>query len=324
MCSRITYRGTGTTLITGRTLDWMLPSQANLWVLPAGLHRHGAAKTNSFEWTAQHGSVVASMYDGATVDGINDAGLAASVLYLSSTIYPARDETRPGLAVGAWAQWVLDSFATTADAVAALREDPFQLVSPALPGGFAPTVHLTVVDATGDNAIVEFIDGAMRIHHGYDYRVTTNEPHFEEQLALTTYWNEIGGQAMLPGTERASDRFVRASYYLSLVEPTDDTITAVATMFSLIRNVSVPWGATLSGLPNIAPTLWRVVADHGTRTYYFESTRSPNVFWVDLASVDLSVGAPVLKLVAEDGPIRAGEVSAEFEPAEPFAFLPEV
>ena len=52
----------------------------------------------------------------------------------------------------------------------------------------------------------------------------------------------------------------------------------------------------------------------------FESTIKPSVIWVDLDKVDLAAGARVVTLdVARDG--RNGEVSAEYQAAEPFEFM---
>ena len=76
------------------------------------------------------------------------------------------------------------------------------------------------------------------------------------------------------------------------------------------------------GAPNVAETLWRTVADHRNRRYFYESTRSPNVFWVDLADLDFSPAAPVRKLKLADGSVYAGNAAAKLEKAEPFKFLP--
>ncbi|MCP5990141.1 linear amide C-N hydrolase, partial [Klebsiella pneumoniae] len=91
--------------------------------------------------------------------------------------------------------------------------EPFVVVSANIPGTdrFA-TLHLSVSDAKGDNAIFEYIDGKLVIHHSMDYTVMTNSPTFEKQLALDGYWQQVGGLNMLPGTNRAADRFVRASF----------------------------------------------------------------------------------------------------------------
>ena len=153
MCSRVLYVGEDGLVVTGRSMDWMIPTQSNIWALPAGLHRDGAAAVNSFSWVSAHGSLVTTMYDGVTVDGINDAGLGANALYLSSATYPKRDAATPGLSVAAWTQYALDMFASVAEAVEGLSAPPYGVVSPLLPGGHAATGHLALSDATGDSAI---------------------------------------------------------------------------------------------------------------------------------------------------------------------------
>ena len=56
----------------------------------------------------------------------------------------------------------------------------------------------------------------------------------------------------------------------------------VATVFSIIRNASVPFLNVSQKRPNLAPTYWRSVGDLTNRIYYFEEANRPNVFWVDL------------------------------------------
>jgi penicillin V acylase-like amidase (Ntn superfamily) len=266
--------------------------------------------------------VVATCYDGLSADGLNEKGLVANILYLSSSVYPKLDGKRPALSIAGWSQYVLDNFATVAEAVAALKDEPFQLAGLTLPGGHAGTGHLSISDATGDSAVFEYLDGKLVIHHGKQFAVMTNDPPYEQQLALNSYWQEIGGAVMLPGTERPADRFVRASFYLGEAPQTTDETQQIATMFSIIRNVSVPFGAEHPGQPNVAATLWRTVSDQQRLTYYFEMTDRPNVFWVELAGLDLSAGQPTRKLVVEKAAVMAGEVSRRFSPAKAFEFLP--
>ena len=133
--------------------------------------------------------------------------------------YPEFDaDSKPGLSIAAWAQYVLDNFADVASAVTALEKEPFTLVTAEVPGeGRLATLHLSLSDSSGDSAIVEYIDGKQVIHHDRSYQVMTNSPTFDEQLALNSYWQQIGGSAMLPGTNRAADRFVRASFYIDAI-----------------------------------------------------------------------------------------------------------
>ena len=320
-CTRVTYIGPDGMVITGRSMDWMVPIHTNLWAFPAGIARNGAVARNPITWTSKYGSLIAAAYDIATADGMNEKGLVANLLYLATADYGPRDPNRPGLSAAGWTQYVLDNFATVAEAVDALKTEPFQIVGPAVPGGYSPAMHLSISDPSGDSAIFEYLGGKLVIHHGKKYQVMTNEPSYDQQLALDAYWRDIGGQAMLPGTDRPADRFVRASYYLEGLPATADPIAAVAGMFSLIRNASVPFGVAASGSPNIAATLWRTVADQKDLVYYFNSTTSPNVFWVDMSKLNLARGQPTREL-AVDGRILAGETSSQFQPAAPFMFLP--
>jgi choloylglycine hydrolase len=322
-CTRVVYKGPNDTVITGRTMDFSLDIPANLWIFPRGMERNGEVGPNSIEWTSKYGSVVASSWDIATPDGMNEKGLVANLLWLVQSEYPEfeRDGNRPGLAISAWAQYVLDNFATVEEAVESLRKEEFVVVTDFIPGTdkFA-TVHLSISDATGDNAIFEYVDGQLVIHHNPSYTVMTNDPLFEEQLAIDDYWRQIPGNTFLPGTNRASDRFVRASYYINAIPQTDDPGISVASVFSVIRNVSVPYGITTEGSPNLSTTQWRVVADQKNLRYFFETAITPNTFWVELNKIDFSEGTGARVLRLANGETYAGDVSDEFVSSEPFQF----
>lgn len=321
-CTRFHYEGAKGDMDVGRTLDWMDDPRTDLWAFPKGMKRDGGIDSKSIQWTSRYGSVIASMYDIGSVDGINEAGLVANLLYLAEADYgTAAKADKPSLSVGAWGQYALDNFATVAEAVTALQAEPFRIVAPLLPGGHAAGTHLALSDASGDNAVFEYIGGKLVIHHNRQYRTMTNSPSFDQQLAINAYWEEIGGTAMLPGTTRAADRFVRATYNLKATPKYDDTVMSVAASFSQIRAISVPIGIQDPKEPNLAPTHWRTVADIKNRTYYFDSVMSPMVFWVELAKLDLSAGAAPKKLDLKSKAIYSGEVSAQFKPATPFAWL---
>lgn len=325
-CTRAVYLGKNDQVITVRSMDWQVDTQTDLWIFPRGMQRSGQAGPNSLKWTSKHGSVIASAYGVSTTDGLNEAGLAANVLWLVESQYPSfGPSSKPGLAISAWAQYVLDNFATVQEAVTALQEEPFTLVTDRVPGqDRLATMHLSMSDASGDSAIVEYIGGKQVIHHGRQYQVMTNSPVFDQQLALNAYWKQIGGAVMLPGTNRAADRFTRAMFYVNALPKYDDPDIALAGAFSVIRNASVPYGITTPNEPNISSTRWRTVVDHKRRLYFFESALTPNTFWVDLKKLDFSAGTgrtQVLLLGENQRNVFAGETSGQFKNARPFEFL---
>lgn len=190
-CTRVVYKGPGNTIITGRTMDFSMEIPANLWTFPRGMKRSGEVGRNSVEWTSKYGSLAVSSWDIATSDGMNEKGLVANLLWLNETKYAAfeKDGDKKGIAVSLWAQYVLDNFASVAEAVAALEKESFVVVSDFIPGTDKfVTVHLSLSDPTGDNAICEYVNGKLVINHDPSYTVMTNDPTFEEQMAIGKYW----------------------------------------------------------------------------------------------------------------------------------------
>ncbi|MGH8054916.1 MAG: linear amide C-N hydrolase [Stenotrophomonas sp.] len=324
-CTRFVYHGAGNDVFTGRSMDYKIDTGTHLWMFPRGMQRTGEVGPESLTWTSRYGSVIASAYDIATTDGMNETGLVANLLWLAESEYPDRNSGKPGLSISLWTQYMLDNFATVDEAVKALTDEPFTLVTDAAPGEQRlATLHLSLSDASGDSAIIEYIKGKQVIHHSRDYKVMTNSPIFEEQLALESYWRQIGGTVMLPGTNRAADRFARAAFYIEAIPKSTDPVESTASVFGVIRNVSVPYGITTPGEPNISSTRWRTVSDQSRKRYYFESALSTNVFWVDLQKIDFSErGGKVkrLDLGQNQRTIYSGEANAQFKETKPFRFL---
>ncbi len=333
-CTRTLYVADDKTVITGRNMDWKEDMLSNLYVFPAGMKRDGASGPKSIEWTSKFGSVIVSGYEAGSTDGMNEKGLVANLLYLAESDYGAPAASGPFLSISAWAQYAHDNYATVAEAVEALRAEPFAILAPTLPNGSAAALHLSISDASGDSAIFEYVGGKLVIHHGRQYNVMTNSPVFDQQLALNAYWKGIGGLIFLPGTNRAADRFARASFLLDAIPKKADpnyiagvpgqafAFQAVASVMGVQRAVSVPLGITTPDQPNISSTIWRTVADQTNMVYYFDSATRPDTFWVSLDKLDMKPGAPVRKLTIQHGEVFSGEVSGEFKSAEPFKFLP--
>ena len=253
---------------------------------------------------------------------MNEAGLVANLLFLPESVYERPGDTRPVMGLSIWTQYVLDNFATVDEAVAELSKEKFRIDAPDLPNGVKSRLHLAISDASGDSAIFEYVDGRLSVHHGREYQVMTNSPFYDRQLAILDYWQQIGGLTMLPGTNRAPDRFVRASFYINAVVKSADPKVAVPAVMSVMRNVSVPYGISTPDKPHISSTRWRTVCDQKNRVYYFEPTLAMETFWVDLSKIDFGQGTPerVLKLVG--GRTFTGDATAEFRRSDkPFVFL---
>lgn len=323
-CTRVVYLGKNGMVVTGRTMDWKEDLKSNIYVFPRGIERAGADKGNTIHWKSKYGSVITAGYDIGTSDGMNEKGLVANLLYLAESDYYRPNDTRPVMGISIWTQYVLDNFATVDEAVKELSKETFRIDAPDMPNGARSTLHLAISDASGNSAIFEYIKGKLIIHEGKEYQVMTNSPSYEQQITLNNYWKQIGGLVMLPGTNRAVDRFVRASFYINVIPQTDNQREAVAGVFSVIRNVSVPLGISVPAQPNISSTRWRTVADQKNKVYFFESTMIPNVFWINMKDLDFSAGAPIKKLNLANGETYAGNAAKNMVDSPSFKFLFEV
>jgi penicillin V acylase-like amidase (Ntn superfamily) len=331
-CTRAVYLGTDDVVITGRSMDWAEDVYSNAWVFPRGMARDGATGATSIKWTSKYGSLVVSGYDAGTADGMNEHGLVANVLYLAESDYGSPQAGKPTISIMAWGQYALDNYATVAEAVDALRAEPFVVIAPTLPNGKGAQLHLALSDPSGDSAIFEYLGGKLVIHHDRKYQVMTNSPTFDQQLAISTYWSGVNPLVFLPGSISAADRFVRTSFLINAIPKQVDPHTikavpggtyenqAVAAVLGVMRSVSTPLGISQPDKPNLASTLWRTAYDQKNKVFYFDSATSPNAFWVPLSDLDFTEGASVKKLTMAGGKVYAGNASSKFETAAAFTF----
>ena len=211
-----------------------------------------------------------------------------------------------------WGQYVLDDAASVDEALILLDGVQPLMVEHE---GIKATVHLAIEDATGDSAIIEYIHGGKKaVYHSRGYRIMTNDPSYDQQLANRATYNfdNATRQTPIPGNTDAKDRFIRADYYRQWLPEPKNTREAITAILAIARNVSVPFGA-----PNRAPgslynTEYRTAIDLTNRSYFFELTTAPNVIWTDLSKFNLAEGSSVLLLDPNDVSLT-GDVTNNFK-----------
>lgn len=207
-CSRAMYDArVDDRIVIGRTVDFVTDTNTTIWAFPAGLERSGGVDENPLNWTSKYGSIVALMYSSVYTEGMNSEGLAGSTLYLGDSKYPKRNTSIPGLFNGVWMQYLLDNYATVAEAVEDIcpgtggGKEKFQVVPKPVVPGVDTVVHVAFTDKSGDNLVMEYTSGELHCYHSPNYTVMTNEPSYPEQLAINAYWEPIANFS-LPGTAR--------------------------------------------------------------------------------------------------------------------------
>lgn len=324
-CTRILWNDNSLAVVVGRTMDWPESTEPVLTVFPRGLERDGGKlgpetveSENPARWTSRYGSLVTTLYGVGTADGVNEKGLAVHALYLTSTDYGPRDSDKLGVHPGLWGQYLLDNAATVSEALEWMKKiQPF----PVSVNGHAATIHLAIEDASGDSAIIEYVAGEPVVHHGREFRVMTNDPTYDEQLAnLARYdFTNATRQTSLPGNVDPRDRFVRSAYYLGMLPEPNSERESIAAILAIARNASVPFGAPNNLPGTLYNTEYRTAINLNKRRYFFELTTAPNVIWASLGEFDLQPGAAVMQLDPDNIDLT-GDVADEFTPVNTAPF----
>ncbi|MGQ0681856.1 linear amide C-N hydrolase [Bradyrhizobium sp.] len=277
-------------------------------VLP-GIHaRIEGVPPNTMRWTSKFGCAAMVSFEGTATDGLNEKGLAAHMLVLDQSALEAADD-RPILPDTHWGQYVLDNFATVKEVVDAHQAAKFRIAAAwSSDLGLAKHlgVHLAVQDASGDSAVLEFVKGKLVIHHGPEYRIMTNDPPYDEMMALAKEYAPFGGTKPLPGDVGAVDRFVRLAEYSRYLPEPKTYVQAVAGAFSLLRTAQVAFrdptrvAGGNAGFWGAVQTNWVSAADLTNRIYYVNGAAVPSLLWIDLKKVNFGKGAPLLFLNPHD------------------------
>ena len=128
-------------------------------------------------------------------------------------------------------------------------------------------IHIAIEDASGDTAVIEFVNSKMIVYHGTTpTTVLTNEPTLDIQLQYLPYYAYFGNANgyPLPGDVDPVSRFVRASAFLLTLPKPSSLADAVSCLFSAIRSVVEPFGSVVPSSAGASPgwpTLWTSLYD---------------------------------------------------------------
>lgn len=334
-------------ILIGRNMDWSDWEKANykIIIFPRGEERSGGTIVNPLTWKSRYGSLVVSMYDYALAEGINEKGLSSMVLYLSDSDFGERMDSKKGIFMPIWNQFFLDNFATVKEAVNYWQEnkDNIQIVSTALPfsGGYPVKLHVALQDSTGDSAFIEYTQGELNIYHGKEFKVMTNHPPYPEQIKNLKQFKNGNDQFKTPPNEnlkdkssplnifepnsingylRPKDRFVRASYYLSLAEKKEpeDYKQHLSQMRGIMGNVAqllIPSEGIETDRTN-----YTTLTDLTNMKFYMSMIPFNNLVSVDIDKLKFEEGLPILYFEV-DKINSHGDITNNFKPLPENGFI---
>jgi len=290
-CSTFVLRS-GDQLLMGRNYDWRVGSGLVL------VNQRNVRKRPSYtqvgtlpSWVSRFGSITFNQYGKELpTDGMNEAGLVVTLMWLDATRYPAPDE-RPALGGLSWIQYQLDNCATVEEVI---QTDQTVRISPN-----SSPLHFLVCDALGNAAAIEFLDGRMVASRGESLPVPVlTNSRYDESVQNLRQYQGFGGGLAIPTSSASLARFVRLADWLRGYQPGSDS--AVDFAFDALFSVSQ------------SSTQWTIVFDVANRQIHFKTAETPVTRVVRLDAFDYSCISFRWKFIDIDFN-QEGDVSSHFQ-----------
>jgi len=171
----------GQELVFGRNLDWV--SDNGIIVVN---HRNIQKTSLVFPpdtptiWTSMYGSISFNQFGKEfPFGGMNEKGLVVEIMR-APALYPSQDN-RSAVNELQWIQYQLDNCKNIAEVIQSNKKIRISKIN--------QNLHFLVCDASGKTAVLEFIDGKMKVYTGKDLPqpVLENDPY---ALSLDKYKNK--------------------------------------------------------------------------------------------------------------------------------------
>ena len=321
-------------VVVGRSLDYPANMSFQLCVIPKGIRRKARADDEAAPtqtWTTQHGVVGLSVSgtDAAIIDGMNDAGLSAHLLYMVGGFFHPSPFKGDGSDVSQieLASYLLSTCATIDEVRAAMKGINVWGWNAGMP--FMPPVHVLLHDRTGSAAIEFRPDGIVVVDNPTG--VGTNSPYLDWHLLnLHNYTGfsasnpegqrvrpRVGGMNIrplgvgwglhgLPGDFSGPSRFVRATVFLTLAKTPVDSREAEMLALHVLNTFDVPEGVVKEPGPGHVEldevTYADMIANLTDLRYCYRALDDPTVYVVDLKATDFTGDEPRFRDLSATGP----------------------
>ena len=321
MCTNFkTKKATDGSVVIGRSLEFPTEMPTALAALPADYEGMGVASGGKpgKAWSATHGIVGMCAFGKPEflIDGMNDAGLSAHLLYMPGGYCTYQPFIGDGsdLCEADLIAYLLGTCSTIVEVKAALQGSNIWGFDPGM--GFAPPIHCLVHDETSSIAIELHPSGWVIVENPTG--VGTNSPYMDWHL--TNLNNYVGlsnntpadqtfgtftiaaagqGQGLmgLPGDFTPPARFVRAAAQVALSDVPVTGAQAEQFAMHILNSFDMVPGLVKEsfGAAGIVDevTVWDTICNLTGKRYAYRTVTDPTWYVVDLAATDFTKAARV-------------------------------
>ncbi len=324
-CTGILVTAKDGSTVNGRTVEFGIPLEFTLAVVPRGLAFVGKTPNGAgLTYTSKYAVVGGYCFDEEVLmDGMNEKGLVAAAFYFPgyANYTPASQANQnKALSPIEFPHWILTQFASVDEVKAALSS---VVIVPTVYGDWGstpPPLHYIVYDKQGRSIVIEPLKGALTVHEN-KLGTITNSPTFDWHLThLRNFINlsptnkspitlrglkltQLGqgsGLVGLPGDFTPPSRFIRAALFSCSTIPVADSEASVYLTFHILNQFDIPYGSVRQNNSETTAcdyTMLTSVKDPQTLKYYYKSYEDQTINYVDLNQFDLDAKAmKILKL----------------------------
>jgi len=284
--------------------------------------------TKGIEWESKYGFTgINAFHMDAPDTGMNEAGLAFSVLILQETKYPdvPHDEYSLALAMTDVSKYLLSLCAT-------IEEVKKELLNVRIYGQFIPQMdqipglHIALHDAEGNDAVIEFIDGEINFYDNPN-GVLTNDPTLPVQLQNLEKYEHVtssNGMKGIPGSWMPDDRFVRLSLEIQqAAAKTTNRQDGLNNVVKILNATDLPIGVETCEFlkkPFTITTLWQSIMDLKEKVFFFRPHGDPTFRAIDLKKLTLDAGTKHEKIPVHTNHMTIIDLTQQLNPASNYNY----
>lgn len=326
-------------IISGRTDEFYSDTDSKIDVIPRGASFKSTSPkgARALSWKTKNGFVAIAVFNkDMYMEGMNEKGLGAGVLYFEDAGFPAIKAGDEVIKIEDIVAWILGNFRSVEEVEKAFQKIKVWADSDNPFGKPAP-LHVYVTDATGASIVIECIDGNTKVWDNRTNGVMTNEPNLGWHLnnlrlysnlnPYTPFSPELGdgdwalgsGLMSLPGDYSGAGRFVRTSLLKRFSKQPEQAEAGVNLALHLINAVDIPYGPQIwiqGQTKNIQWTVWSVIYDHTNRCFYYRTYDNPTLRRFDLTKLNFKEGTPKKRVEMFGGEGYLDDTSRLLAPAK--------
>lgn len=320
MCTIFHNKTVNNAVIVGRAMDFGMPLDPVFYIHARGSHFSQSHidltdfddEVDLYNLPSKYGFVGVSLSnlilpftDHIVVDGINEAGLNASLLFIENTEYQKPENLKSTIFAPLMCNWALSQCGSIEEAKNKLVEHRFwfpKSLTSVLP------IYMSLVDQKGESIVVQFQGGEMKIHDN-PVGVSTNGPWFPWHLENLSNYAHLSentpdsyalngfklspkdgsGLLGIPGDFTSVSRFIRVSYEKFLLGQPLDNESAYEQATHLLNSVDFGEGVKRGGSEDLHKfifTRWSTIKDLDRKVLAIRTHKNMQFYAIDLANID--------------------------------------